>query len=195
MAEKTNRRLVCCVVVKWNDSILLIQRGERSKWSGQWCIPGGKIDPGETDEQCAVRELWEETGITAFGMLTNRRVVDSADESDVRFVIYDCVLNDRPNVLIEPEFQGYGWFSGKDIRVMQPVLMENVVLGAPGVAPLEAELAKERESARVLWAAAKAVVCADSEYKDAHPEHYYLAVSWKVESLRAALGNTGKAVG
>ena len=28
-----------------------------------WTLPKGKLDPGETDEQCAVREVEEETGL------------------------------------------------------------------------------------------------------------------------------------
>lgn len=31
--------------------------------AGEWCIPGGKLDFGETFEECAVREVYEETGI------------------------------------------------------------------------------------------------------------------------------------
>lgn len=30
---------------------------------GDWTLPKGKLDPGETWEQAAVREVWEETGI------------------------------------------------------------------------------------------------------------------------------------
>lgn len=30
-----------------------------------WITPGGGVDPGESFEQAAVRELWEETGIVA----------------------------------------------------------------------------------------------------------------------------------
>jgi 8-oxo-dGTP diphosphatase len=30
---------------------------------GDWSLPKGKRDPGETDEQCAVREVEEETGV------------------------------------------------------------------------------------------------------------------------------------
>jgi len=32
--------------------------------SGEWCLPGGKLDWGETFEAGAIREVQEETGIT-----------------------------------------------------------------------------------------------------------------------------------
>ena len=32
---------------------------------GNWAVPGGHLDVGETLAECALRELWEETGITA----------------------------------------------------------------------------------------------------------------------------------
>ena len=39
--------------------VLLVHRPRYNDWS----LPKGKRDPGETDEQCAVREVAEETGI------------------------------------------------------------------------------------------------------------------------------------
>lgn len=41
------------------ESFLLMRHANRLD------IPKGHIDPGETEHQCALRELWEETGITA----------------------------------------------------------------------------------------------------------------------------------
>jgi mutator protein MutT len=32
--------------------------------SGQWALPGGRIDPGETAQQAALREIHEEIGLT-----------------------------------------------------------------------------------------------------------------------------------
>jgi len=45
--------------------LLLIQHAEQ----GPWGIPVGKMRPGETVEDAAARELWEETGWTADGMM------------------------------------------------------------------------------------------------------------------------------
>jgi len=51
---------------KGNDAaIILTLRSSRLKnHSGQWALPGGRIDQGETPEQTALRELSEEVGLT-----------------------------------------------------------------------------------------------------------------------------------
>jgi mutator protein MutT len=45
-------------------ALLLTRRAEGlSSHSGQWALPGGRIDPGETAEQAALREMAEEVGL------------------------------------------------------------------------------------------------------------------------------------
>ena len=31
---------------------------------GYWVVPGGKLEPGETPEECVIREFYEESGLT-----------------------------------------------------------------------------------------------------------------------------------
>lgn len=46
------------------EDVLLIRRGTKPL-AGDWSIPGGRIEFGERAETAALRELMEETGITA----------------------------------------------------------------------------------------------------------------------------------
>jgi mutator protein MutT len=50
------------VVVIANDQVLLIRRGHAPR-AGQWSIPGGRQELGETLAQAACREVREETGL------------------------------------------------------------------------------------------------------------------------------------
>jgi len=53
------------VAVIWNDQrqILIDRRRPEGILGGLWEFPGGKIEPGETIEDCIKREIWEEIGI------------------------------------------------------------------------------------------------------------------------------------
>jgi 8-oxo-dGTP pyrophosphatase MutT (NUDIX family) len=47
-------------LVFWQDKLVILQR-----FNGVWLFPKGHIDPGETPEQAAVREVKEECGLSA----------------------------------------------------------------------------------------------------------------------------------
>ena len=49
------------IVFNTDGEILLEKRAD----NGWWGLPGGHVDVGESVEQAAVREIWEETGIRA----------------------------------------------------------------------------------------------------------------------------------
>lgn len=53
------------VAVIWNDQkqILIDRRRPEGAMGGLWEFPGGKIEPGETVEECIQREIDEELGV------------------------------------------------------------------------------------------------------------------------------------
>jgi len=62
-----SRKLVlvaACALVDADGRVLLAQRPPGKTLAGLWEFPGGKVEPGERPEDCLVRELSEELGLT-----------------------------------------------------------------------------------------------------------------------------------
>ena len=51
------------VIKDSSGAILLVRRGPEESLSGYWEFPGGKVELGETEQECLKRELKEELGI------------------------------------------------------------------------------------------------------------------------------------
>jgi 8-oxo-dGTP pyrophosphatase MutT (NUDIX family) len=65
--ELTPASVAVCILASPDGPRLLITRrapGLRTH-AGQWALPGGRRDPGESAEEAALRELQEETGVQA----------------------------------------------------------------------------------------------------------------------------------
>ncbi|MGI5202212.1 NUDIX hydrolase [Spirillospora sp. CA-108201] len=57
--------VLCAVEHDGVPSLILIKRAYRGRNPGQWGLPGGGLEDGETPERAALRELHEEIGLTA----------------------------------------------------------------------------------------------------------------------------------
>ncbi|MFF0864348.1 NUDIX hydrolase [Nonomuraea sp. NPDC003560] len=88
--------------------------GERVK-AGEplsWCLPGGAVEPGETFEAAAVRELAEETGIRDAGPPVVTGVALDHPEGAVRVTAAVAMLRgaDAPAVTEPHVFRSWQWF-------------------------------------------------------------------------------------
>jgi 8-oxo-dGTP diphosphatase len=54
---------VTCAIILHQNKILIAQRSEEMNMPLKWEFPGGKVEPGETEEACLKRELKEELNI------------------------------------------------------------------------------------------------------------------------------------
>ena len=103
----------------------LIVRGEPirefllMRHADRWDLPKGHVDAGETDMQCALRELQEETGITdndievidGFRYITEYQVRGKRDDRlyDKELILFLARLV-REVKITATEHRGYEWF-------------------------------------------------------------------------------------
>lgn len=103
--------LVCDIIVRHTEGdYLIMQRDARKHYGGMWeATAGGSALVGESPYQCAVRELYEETGIHADTLTEVGRVVDN--ECHSAYVEYLCVTNcDKDSVKLQDgETSDYRW--------------------------------------------------------------------------------------
>ena len=54
---------VVAAAVERGGRVLVVRRAPGQKLEGKWELPGGKVEPGETEEMALAREMREELGI------------------------------------------------------------------------------------------------------------------------------------
>jgi 8-oxo-dGTP diphosphatase len=56
-------KVTCALIINNQSHILAAQRSQTMSLPLKWEFPGGKIEPGETAEDCLIREIKEELNI------------------------------------------------------------------------------------------------------------------------------------
>ena len=83
---------VSAALIFRDGKLLITQRHASTHLGGLWEFPGGKREPGETFEQCLVREIREELGVDiAVGKLFEEVAHDYAEKS-VHLKFFLCSL-------------------------------------------------------------------------------------------------------
>ncbi|MDR1759875.1 MAG: (deoxy)nucleoside triphosphate pyrophosphohydrolase [Fibrobacter sp.] len=79
--------IVTCALVEREGKFLMCRRSAGSSYPGFWEFPGGKLEDGETVEECLERELFEELGIRARAGRILSVVSIPGKPSDFRLVV------------------------------------------------------------------------------------------------------------
>jgi len=121
--QQANRPIVGVGVVIWrNDQFLLVRRGKEPN-KGQWSLPGGAQELGETVFSAAQREVLEETGleVTIHGLVD---VVDGIMRDEDGKLLYHYTLVDvvAESLQGEPvaadDAEAVAWFTLDDLPAL-----------------------------------------------------------------------------
>ena len=100
------------VIIERNETVLL-QHRTGAHGEGTWSCPGGHIDFGETLEECARRETWEEVGLevgaVTFHAITNDLFPDEK-KHDITVWVRAEYIGGEPVVRSAREVTDVGWF-------------------------------------------------------------------------------------
>jgi len=101
--------------------ILLTRRTD----NGQWCLPGGAVEPGESVAETCVREVWEETGLQVrvlglFGVYSSpHRLVEYAGGNRFHIIVLNFAAEVVGGALsLSDETTAYGYFTVDEIAAL-----------------------------------------------------------------------------
>jgi len=105
-------------VVVLRDGMVLLGRRLGSHGAGTWALPGGHLEYGETVEQCAAREVEEETGLhvcrISQGPYVGNVFPSEGKHYVTLFALATC--DDGEPAVMEPEkCSGWAWFKWSEL--------------------------------------------------------------------------------
>jgi 8-oxo-dGTP diphosphatase len=105
--------VTCAIIRNEENEVLVVQRGEFTDHPLKWEFPGGKLNPGETDEECIIREIKEElsTDIVILGRLPE--VIYDYGHKAIKLIPFICdTLDELPFLSEHVDFE---WLPAADL--------------------------------------------------------------------------------
>lgn len=111
-----------------DNKVLLIQRAY-APYQNLWTLPGGRIEPNETIEQCAIREIVEEVGLTVH-QISPVLVQELGQDQQFRLAVF-ASLDFEGEIVASDEVKAYRWASrGELVQYRTTSRLDDVVAKA-----------------------------------------------------------------
>ncbi|MBW3695317.1 NUDIX hydrolase [Vibrio sp. T187] len=106
------KNLSMAVVVK--DGKVLIQQRFRTNQGMVFEFPGGAVDDGESGEQAATRELWEEVGLRELTAVASHQA-ENEYGGVIHYIVFSAPSAARPQAIDPERQQTFHWLNPQDI--------------------------------------------------------------------------------
>jgi 8-oxo-dGTP diphosphatase len=108
--------VTCAVIRNEDDEVLIVQRGEFTDHPLKWEFPGGKINKGESEEDCIFREIKEELSIDIVICSRLPEVIHDYGLKKIRLIPFICdTLDEFPFLSEHVDFK---WVSAEQLSII-----------------------------------------------------------------------------
>lgn len=108
--------VVRLIVANEKGEVLIVRRHGSAHASGFWCLPGGKVDYGETVEQAVAKELREETALTCTAsrfLFYQDSLPPEADTMHCINLYFECDV--AGDLVLNEESSDYAWITSASL--------------------------------------------------------------------------------
>jgi 8-oxo-dGTP diphosphatase len=125
-----NRPKVGVAVIIRKDNKILLGKRIGSHGAGTWAFPGGHLEFGETPEQCAQREVFEETGLLLENFLRHGYTNDIFNVENKHYItlfIISDLLQGEPKIKEAGKCESWEWFDWNNLPKNLFIPIQNLI--------------------------------------------------------------------
>jgi 8-oxo-dGTP diphosphatase len=104
------------VILKKDNKILLVQEKQPSAY-GQWALPAGEVEAGESYEETASREAYEETGFTV--KIINKIKTYEYTEPEYQYHVFRAEIASGEITINPEEILDIQWYTPDEIQKLE----------------------------------------------------------------------------
>ena len=104
---------VSCAIIVNNNKVLAVQRNEKMSLPLKWEFPGGKIEEGESAEDCIIREIKEELMLDINLIIRLHSFTHAYPKQTVCLIPF--IASCQSNTIRLQEHRQFVWLDSKDL--------------------------------------------------------------------------------
>jgi 8-oxo-dGTP diphosphatase len=109
-------RVTCAIIRNDDNEVLAVQRGGKTDHPFKWEFPGGKINKGETEEECIIREINEELAMDI--VICNRMDDVDYDYGKKHILLIPFICDTLDDLPVLSEHLAFRWLAPSDLRAL-----------------------------------------------------------------------------